>query len=259
MWIALIAAVVPPDRLWLLPVLAVGLLLKYWLAPLHLRFSHRLPAAGTSLEPVRPDAPLPGLVAWELRRAQAALEALGFRSTEPLAEYGGATPQAVQLFEHRARGGVATVMVTPRPGGDDVYSIVGFTTALRDGSRVCTSNLPLPSVFPGRPGAAVARFPAEQDVARLYALHQAHVGAAASRGVPMPLGDPLAYQRAEEAAAREHWVRSGYAYDDGGSLRPTWRGAFGMPYRLLFPWKQVGERRDEALRRRLLREGGLAA
>ena len=254
-----LVAVVSPHRLWLLPVLVLALLLKYWLAPLHIRFSHRLPPAGTNLERVRPDAPLPGLVAWELRRAQAALEALGFRSTEPLAEYGGAIPQGVQLFEHPARSDVATVIVTRRPGGADVYSIVGFTTALRDGSRVCTSNLPLPSVVPGRPRAAVARFPAEQDLARLSALHQAHVGAAASRAAPAPPGDPLAYQRAEEAAAREHWVRSGYAYDDGGSMRPTWKGAFGMPYRLMFPWKQLGERRDEALRRRLLRDGGLAA
>ena len=256
--LALVDAIVPPDRRWLVPVLALGVLLKYWLAPLHVRFRFRFPTAGTNLELVRPDAPLPGLVAWELRRAQPALEALGFRPTEPLGDYGAAIPQGLQLFEHPDRGDVATVVVIPQPGGADVQSLVGFTTALRDGGRVCTSNTPLPSVFPGRPGIVVARFAAEKDLARLYALHRAHVGAQASYAAPVRLGDPVGYQQAEEAAARANWVRAGYAYEVDRSLRPTWKGAFCMPYRLLFPWKQWNERRDAALRRRLLPLAGLS-
>jgi len=258
MRLALVALVVPPIKWWLLVVVALGALLKYWLAPVQIRLWHRFGPAGTKLEPVRPDEPLPGLVAWELVRAESALTALGFRRTAPLGDYGAAIPQGVQLFEHPEHGAVATVIVAPQPGGADVFSLVGFTTTLDDRSRVHTSNTPLPSVFPCRPGAAVARFPTEKDLARLYALHRAHVGPAGSRAVPPRLVDPLAYQQAEEWAAREHWVRSGYAYDDGGSLRPTWKGAFGMPYRLLFPWRQWNESRDEAQRRRLLPLAGLS-
>ena len=244
---------------FLIPILVIALLWvgsQYWLAPIVFRMGHRLTPAVSDLRQVAESDVHPRF-GGVLEQYRASLEPLGFVATPLLVNEGQGSPGYVQLYEHPRHGDVATVIAVPDPQQPLPHNLVVFTTMV-GGVRLRTVNSPLPSTFPASRGTRVARFPDERDPARLYALHRARVKRAGQEPQPIRIGDPVAYQRRDEAESPKHWVASGYAAWDGPELRPTWKGAVCMPYRLLFPWKHFNEWRDEALRRRLLPEAGLA-
>jgi hypothetical protein len=229
---------------------------QYWLAPIVVRMTHRLTPHVTDLRPVAESDTEPACRS-VLEQYRGALEPLGFVRMPVLVNKGPGPQGYVQLYEHREHGDVATVLALPDPAQPQPQNLVVFT-AIVGGERHRTVNSPLPSTFPTPRGTRVARFPEERDPARLYALHRAWVKRRGQRQQPMRIGDPVAYQRRDEAEGPRHWVTTGYAFWDGAELRPTWKGAVCMPWRMLFPWKHLNEWRDEALRRRLLPEAGLA-
>ena len=240
-------------------VVAIGVLWacsQYWLAPIVIKTGHPLTPHITDLHPVAASDVHPGF-GGVLDQYRASLQALGFVPAPILTNRAQSSPSYVQLYEHPRHGDVATVIVLPDPEQPLPANLVGFTT-LVGGVRLRTLNSAIPSTFPTPPGNETARFPWERDPARLYALHRARVKRSGRRPEAIRVGDPVAYQRQEEAAGPKNWVSSGYAVWDGAELRATWKGAFCMPYRLLFPWKHVNEWRNEALRQRLLPEAGLA-
>ena len=225
---------------------------NYWLSPFLFRLGHRMGSGRPRVEPLPADHVPAAPLGAPLVANRGALEALGFAATPLMHDAAREHAGYVQLFEHRQDGGVATLLVAPRPQGGEPVVLVGFATRLASGAEVRTGNGPIPSVFPARKGLLAARFPSERDAARLYALHRAHVARRGGRAATIRIGDPAVFQQREEEASTRSWLASGYVYQDGASLRPTWKGAFCMPYRLLFPWKQLNDWRDEALRRRLL-------
>ena len=244
-------------------IIAVAVLLwltaQYWLAPIVTRLGHRIKPMGPILEPVRAgsETEIDPLVRAVLDSYGSALEALGFAPTPLLVNKGQLNRGFVQLFEHPRHGDVASVLVVPDPTHPEPHTLVGFTS-LVGGLRLRTANSPLPSVFPSPPYGRMARFPDERGPARLYALHRVRVRRCGQQSSPIRVGDPVAFQRREEEDGPRNWLARGYVFRDGAELRPTWKGALCMPYRLLFPWKQLNEWRDESLRRRLLPDAGLA-
>jgi hypothetical protein len=241
----------------LAPAIAASLLVsvKHWLAPVRTRLAYRAPAQAAELRAIPANFVTPPELADPIDALAASLRALGFRATAILRD-----PQheraLVRLFEGPGAAHVATVIAVGRDAGSPTV-VLGFTSRCADGARVYTGNSAVGSVFPVRPGVRSARFPSERDPRRLYALHRVHVRRAPRAIVPVLVGDPAEYQRHEEEAALRWMIDSGYMYRDGAAIRPTWKGACLMPWRLLFPWRQLSERRDEALRRSLLAEAGL--
>jgi hypothetical protein len=233
----------------------------YWLGPVMVRLTNRQRCT-YRYEQLSPGRPLPPAVASFMNASAAALARAGFTPTAPFFQTDGSGKSSgfLQLFEHPRHGDVATVMCalqSQEPGADPV-ALVGFTAEFEDGSRQATGNSPLPSATPPRRGEEATRFPGERDAERLYRLHRALAQRRGRRQRLTNVGDPVAFQRAQDQRSQERMVSSGWYFHEGDVLRPTWRGAFLAASRHLWPWRQQREAGEERLRRQLLGELGVA-
>jgi hypothetical protein len=229
----------------------------YWLPPARGR-RPRLRAAVGDFRPLPTGDAGPASLAAALAAADGPLLAAGFVATPTLHDPWRDHAALVRVYEQPRGTDVATVTVTERPEGGAPLTVVGFTTVLIDGTRLRTGNGPRPSLAGIPPDERRVRLADERDVARLYALHVAHVRRSGGRPRRVPVGDPAAFQHAEEARAAKWMVLSGCACTDGDEMRPTWKGAYLMPWRLRFPLRHLDARRNAALGRQLAAEAGLA-
>ena len=255
-------AIGPRIAGWAALVLLV-LTAQYWLGPLMVHAKVRQKRA-TRFTPGDQAPPLPDLLAPFFAETSAALQSAGFVAT-PL--FHGATGDErhgsaayFQLFQHPRHGDVATIMAMARPipASGVPHTLLGFTAEFGDGSTQRTGNSPVESAVPSRPADGVARFPEERDAARLYALHRELVRRRGSRQRPVPLSDPIAYQRRQEQLTHQRMVSSGWYVAEADALRPTWKGACLASWRMLAPWKTWRAQRSERLRLQLVRDLGLA-
>ena len=240
------------PQLSLIILLAIAALLalpRYLIAPVRLRSRSRQGTA-PALELAESEEEIPEPVSAALGPWTRSLESAGFTAL-PLCR--GAVSSArggsvwyFRLLQREESGDVARVMTSYDTSGQRrSTALVVFETRLADGGAVRTTNSPLPSTTPTPAGDHSARFAGERDAARLYALHRAHVrrvGRPGRRGAP--IGDPVEFQRREEELGQQRMVSSGWYEIDGGSLRPTWRGAFLATWRFLPPWRTLVDARD---------------
>ena len=219
-------------------------LAPYWLGPIRIKFKQSRPASPKGMEPVADAASLPPALASFVAASRRALEALGFANFALLRQGAG-----VVLLADIAPGTVATALAIRKADGQ-LHSLVGFTTELRGGRKIRTSNSPLPSITPAPAGESKLRLPNERDTSRLYAVHAHRVKEATAAGArigELRVGDPVAYQHREELSSLAQFVASGYWQRKGDQLTPTWKGAFLSAWRLLPPWRGISRRRDERI------------
>jgi hypothetical protein len=117
------------------------------------------------------------------------------------------------------------------------------------------------SVFAPRPRHTINRFPQVEDAGRLYVLHQALVARSGLRDKAFRLDEEFHGDAAAAAAAfmveeLEDQVGTGYMYlsPEEKIYRPTWKGAFLMTWKLLWPVKGMRRAARERKARQLLAE-----
>jgi hypothetical protein len=234
--------------MWLLiPVAVVAI---YLWSPLIFWATHRIP-----LVPTRRLAP--GEVPEPLAQAAAEWEAA-------LGEAGFALFGAHELVGNGADGRAGSAarvlhLVTPS------YAVHGldyhtprqrwqaFDTHFRDGREVITSNFAMPEIFVD-PQVHTLRLPRERDMARLYALHQAHVQHVMGSGEDGVLPDRrgmLDYVPERERRMLERQRALGGMTSKGDVYRPTFRGAFRTVWAFLPPLGWIRGRRHARLARTL--------
>lgn len=187
------------------------------------------------------------------------LERAGFARTTWYRSRSGSVTAVGALLEHPRRGDLASVVVmgagTARP-----RRFVILETEWEDDYRVTTTDSAMASVFPRVPGLDAESLPSVQEPARLYRVHCARADRMRRDAPRRHLArgeDPIAAERARQVANLERFAPLGYQYREGDQLRPTFRGAFLMAWRLLPPLRQL-QRRDRARRERaLLRDLGV--
>jgi hypothetical protein len=226
----------------LFAIFVLMLLAPYWLGPIRIKFKQSRPATPQGMQPVADPASLPPLLTGFVNGGQRALGALGFGNFAILKQGEG-----VVLLAESEPGTVATALAIQKSNGQ-LHALVGFTTKLRGGTRLRTSNSPLAAITPAPADESRLRLPAERDVGRLYALHKRRVAEATAGGAAverLAIGDPVAYQHREELSSIAQFVNSGYWQRNGDRLVLTWKGAFLSAWRLLPPWRDISRRRDE--------------
>ena len=223
-------------------VVLLMVLAPYWLGPITIKFKQSRPATPQGMEPVTDVATLSPALAAFVTASRRGLEALGFRNFALLRQGPG-----VVLLAEIDPGTVATALAIEKTGGQ-LHSLIGFTSRLRGGGKIRTSNSPLPAITPAPAGESRIRLPAERDGTRLFAIHARRVADATAAGARLDsvsMGDPVAYQHAEELSSLAQFVASGYWRRKGDRLTLTWKGAFLSAWRMLPPWRGISQRRDE--------------
>lgn len=223
-------------------VVVLMLLAPYWLAPITIKFKQSRPGSPEGMEPVTDAAALAPALAAFVAGSRGVLETLGFGNFAILRQGAG-----VVVLAEIEPGTVATALALQKSDGH-LHALLGFTTRLRGGRKLRTSNSPLPSITPAPTGESRIRLPAEQNAARLYAIHARRLADAAAAGDRidrLTIGNPVAYQQDEELSSLAQSVASGYWRRNGDRLTPTWKGAFLSAWRLLPPWRGISQRRDE--------------
>lgn len=226
----------------------LALLAPWWLGPLRIKGKQKRPGMPTGMELLPGIAAVPAALASFVADTQRTLAALGFARFAILKQ-----AQGIVLLGIDDGGTVAAGLALPKADGT-IHSLVGFTTQLAGGTKIRTSNSPLPSIVPPPSGEDRLRVHTERDTARLHSLHRARVAQAAATGkrvVALDISDPIAYQRREEQSSIAQAVACGYWRRRGEQLVLTWKGAFLSAWRMLPPWRQLTERRDTRVASRL--------
>lgn len=224
-----------------LGLVALAVVSPYWLGPLRIRESQKRAAAPEDMELVNDPEQIPAPLRGFVEESRRALAALGFAKSWVIRQRLG-----VVVLAESDEGTIAAGLALPKPDGT-VHSLIGFTTQLRGGRKIRTSNSSLPSTTPAPKGEQRLRLPAERDTARLLEIHRQQVARARASGAqlhPLTLSDPIAYQRREEQSSIAHAVGCGYWYRRGEQLALTWKGAFLSAWRMLPPWRTFAEQRD---------------
>jgi hypothetical protein len=239
---------------WIVALVAIGLLLPYVVGPILIRRSVTQ-KLDPDLVPFPPDHPsLPADVAQHFREATRQLVEAGF---EVLTGFGlpRQTPRVravLILFANRVtkEAAMATAMYGDLPDGPQLQTAyVEIISLFRDGALVQTNNSRVLGAFPKRPGVFTTQFPQVHNIARLVTLHRALVeryGGVGEKRLRLDEefhGDARAYLAACMREELERQVPNGYMFlsESEGLFRPTWKGAFLMTWKQLFPFKQLRE------------------
>lgn len=131
-----------------------------------------------------------------------------------------------------------------------------FLSEFKDGSEVSTLNSSMVQVFYDVPHKRVFRIPHMKDVAGLYRIHSYLVKQTSSPAVLPEPGRELDHLRESIKESLAQQAQLGYYFLDksGQHYRHTWRGAFRTTWRVLWPLKQIIERRQEQEGRRIAAE-----
>ncbi len=131
-------------------------------------------------------------------------------------------------------------------GGIQKTTYLEFVSMLDDGHWVITNNNKVERAFAPSQISSQANFPERQTVEELWKAHRAHLRLV-SRGRTVQVRTEKSIEEDMALAMRQSYeeqVRLGMFHhqtsDD--TFRPTWRGAFLMTWRLLFPWKTLTRR-----------------
>jgi hypothetical protein len=131
-----------------------------------------------------------------------------------------------------------------------------FDSHFKDGSEINTINTPTVGVFYDVPEKVAHAVPHLRDAASLFRVHQYLVGQKSRPAVLPEPGTELDFLRAHNRRTLARQAELGYFFLDqsGEYYRLTWRAAFRSTYRLLWPAKQILQRRLERAGRRLAAE-----
>lgn len=222
-----------PYDLAIVAVLWGVLLLSPWVVkPMRLHDNHYQAAAFT-LVPIDPEGEE---TPREIRRIAFELKGLGFsllrvcRADKHVPNVKG----YVSLHFNPRTWDVAKVLVSFSRKTRVAFLV--YVSELADETEVTTSDSDFLTVTPPlRDRMRSMAFPEIDDTALLYAVHQARIGDGVRRRPDVD--NPDAYIRRMEERVLEHHVNCGYYYkvEDEPILRPTWKGAFLMGWKYLWP------------------------
>jgi hypothetical protein len=260
-----------PVLLALLPWLGAALVLAlvvYVGGPVLLHATIKLSAA-PEVVPFPLDHPsLPPEVAQDFQKVTARLGQDGFEPVGGLA-LPRQMPQVraimLLLANRKAKDvAMATVMYAASAQGPPRRTFyLEVVTSFQDGTVVQTNNASQLPAFGPRPTHTTGRFPTIQCPRELYRLHQELVLRSASSAKKFRLdeefgGDWRAAVTAGMIEEMEAQVPTGYLYlsPEEKLYRPTWKGAFLMVWKLLWPMKSIlRSRRDRAARQLIAQLG----
>jgi hypothetical protein len=243
----------------LLIILIVIAASPYVIAPIRVYQRQRQPAR-PSFEPF--DAakhPLAPSLVDAMQRNVALLAQAGFRQVGDLFRTDRAARLRAVLMDN-AGDDIAVVVAAaalarPERGSSTVELVARFP-----GSRSLTvHNSPLPGVFGRVPGREKVRLREVRDPVRLFRIYQALVTRryGALRREPADYRtDPAGFLGAAMARELGQQVETGYLrLDDRAEVyRPTWKGAFLMTWKLMQPFRDIGEWRSDRQARALVVE-----
>jgi hypothetical protein len=194
------------------------------------------------------------------RLAAADLRALGFEDRGTWQHHGAAlaTGQLILLEHPRTREVAKVLVVTVR---DRQAITLLLQSRFADGTEVLTANSPVLSGFPPLPGVTVAWLPEVRDAEPLYQVHAQLRDALGRTHERVGIGDdPAAFLRDGSVRSLANWVATGYYVLDPvrGVVRPTWKGAALITWRLLWPVKQLFRARRRRATRQLLERLGVS-
>ncbi len=238
------------SLIYLIGIVAVVLLYllvaTYVLGPIAVHRNTTSPVRMTFVR-VEPREVPPNALAY-LEPIGGALEEHGFR---PRGYFHVPEAKADCLLLMHPSGETATVSTTHGQHWIDL------TTELDSGQWLNVSNAAMPGVYLAHPDYLSLRFPQEADPVRLLALSRAGIRQAREQGAnvrrPPPVPDERLLGDATERSVR--WQEElGMYRRDGDVVRPTWKGAFLMSWKLLSPFRQVRQAHGLRKAKRLERE-----
>lgn len=244
-----------------------AVLSPYLIGPILIRLTQRWPAR-PAFEPYDPILhPLPDDLAVSFRQSVDALIRSGLRSIADAAHASNMSKVQVRVALLADAAGEEHALVlcgrSTNPKVKLAACHVEFPTKFADGGGLTVNNSTQPDTYAPAPGRFLERFPQVRDPARLRRVNAALLDRhyAGRARVPLePAQDPTAF--IAEAAGREYQLQVGTGYmwldERAEAWRPTWRGAWGMTYRLLPPFRQILESRRRRRAAALLAELGLA-
>jgi hypothetical protein len=194
------------------------------------------------------------------RRAADGLRSQGFADRGTWRHHGAARAVAwVILLEHPRARDVARVIVVETRRKRTVT--VAFQTQFGDGTEAITANNRLTAGFPQPPGITSAWLPEVADPVALYRIHAQLCDAVGGAGGRVGIGaDPVAFLKANSVRSLTAWVAAGYYVLDEarGVVRPTWKGAAMVTWRLIWPIRPLYRARRRWATRRLLDRLGIS-
>jgi hypothetical protein len=235
-------------------LLLIFLLSSIWIgAPVAYRLTHRS-LLRPQFEPGSEDS-FPQASA----RKIADLEALGFvvLGRWGYAGHSHATAQVI-LAEHPQNFDVAKLVVVVASTRREETLL--FQTRFEDGSDIVTANNRTPTGMPRLPESTVLWLPELRGARSLFRAHERMRNSLGSDKKRLPLGnDAVGYLIEGAKRMHVHFVETGYFYSDEphGVLRPTWKGAMLMTWKLLWPVKPLFRAWRRRQTRNLLREFGV--
>ena len=149
-------------------------------------------------------------------------------------------------------GFVRSLAATPAAA----VSYIEFHTDFEDGSQLDTANSSTVRIFHPVPGKTQIKVPHLKDPSALYQVHlhltrQRNVGAC----LPEPGTEKARFTNSVKQSLADQAELGFYALDEANQrYRLTWRGAFRSTYRLLWPMKQIHQRRQAQEGRRIAAE-----
>lgn len=212
------------------------------------------------------DLDLPKDVSSNVRAVAPDFERLGFSIVAHLrrSKYHSSDTEAfVTLLMSGEAGQVARVgtIVLRANGRVNKSMVVSFVTEFTDETVLATSFSTLAGATRIGFREGSVSFPDRVEVSRLYEVHRAALARYCGDGIRRDLTrvNPVDYQREVNARELNKLVESGLYYLDieRQVYRLTWKGAFLISWRVLWPAKPIRAMRRRSKAARLLRELGL--
>jgi uncharacterized protein DUF4253 len=245
-------------ELLLIVVIVIGAA-PYVVGPMLIHQRQRRHARPT-LEPFDPAKhPFSAGLADAMQRNAALLGQAGYRQVADLFR-ADVTARLRAVLMDTAAGDIAVVVGAAAAARPERGSCAVELVARFEGGRSLTvHNSPLPGVFGAVPGKEKVRLRDVRDPTRLVRFYQALLAqryGSLHREPAEDRADPGAFLGAAMVRELRQQVDTGYLWldDRAGVYRPTWKGAFLMTWKLLQPFRAIGEWRSDRRARALARE-----
>jgi hypothetical protein len=236
--------------IWLIILLLVFILLsKHILGPIAVRSRVSRPV-DAGFEEI-PDERARALFPANFFQTISELEMIGFTLIGHLSSaHTELTRATFSLLVNRTSKSSALVsnvaIVTPGTTRSPV-NYLEFITEFDDGSQIDTSNSSSVKVFYEVPQRLAVKVPHLKDVNSLYRVHSYLVGQRARQAILPTPGSEKEHMCASIRKSLAQHAELGYFFLDEKTqrYRHTWRGAIRSTWRLLWPAKQIIQRRQE--------------
>lgn len=247
----------PTPLLYILILLGVALFSQHLLSPIMVRWKAKI-SANPHFDVLAEDQ-VTGVDTPTFQSTMYQLEVLGFSLASHLCSSSDSTPKVETIISYFVNRDLQmTALITQMTSLMPVAKHIGvyyleFYSEFKDGSEISTINSPMVQVFYDMPQKLIARIPHVKDVGQLYYIHSHLVGQRTSPPILPEPGHEAAHLSESMKKSLAQQAELGYLFLDKRTphYRHTWKGAFRGTWRLLWPLKQIIERRQEAEGRRI--------